>query len=97
MAVEDAIVLANCLRNAGDVGTAFATYEQVRRARVERVVAQGKRNGDQKAPGPVARLIRDHVILPLAFKLAARGASSQRWMYDHHIDWDAHDVVSGPV
>jgi len=97
MAIEDAIVLAKCLRDADDVGTAFATYEQVRRARVERVVVQGKRNGDQKAPGPVGRLIRDHMILPLAFKLAAGGANSQRWMYDHHIDWDAHDVVSGPV
>jgi FAD-dependent urate hydroxylase len=89
MAIEDAVVLAKSLRAAGDIPTAFATYEQVRRERVERVVAQGKRNGSQKAPGPVGRVFRDHVILPLVFRLAAsRTAKAQRWMYDHHIDWD---------
>ncbi|WP_414638650.1 FAD-dependent monooxygenase, partial [Actinophytocola sp.] len=46
MALEDAVTLAKCLR---DLPAAYTAYENLRRKRVERVVAQGKRNGDGKA------------------------------------------------
>ena len=47
MAIEDAVVLAKCLRDLPDVSRAFAAYEQLRRERVERVVAQGARSRRQ--------------------------------------------------
>ncbi|MEV0052525.1 FAD-dependent monooxygenase [Saccharopolyspora shandongensis] len=84
MAIEDAVTLAKCLRDADGVPAAFAVYESLRRARVERVVAQGKRNGDGKTLGPVMR----HV-LPLVFKLYKLGPESMDWMYGHRIDWDS--------
>lgn len=80
MAIEDAVTLAMCLRDAGD--DAFARYEGLRRTRVERVVAQGKRNGNGKSLGPVMR----HV-LPLFFKLYRPGPDSMNWLYGHRIDW----------
>jgi FAD-dependent urate hydroxylase len=83
MALEDAVTLAKCLRDLPDVPAAFAAYEDLRRARVERVVKQGKRNGDGKTAGPVARL-----FLPLVFKIVARAAARQGWLYDHRIHWD---------
>jgi len=83
MALEDAVTLAKCLRDLPDVPAAFAAYEDLRRARVERVVKQGKRNGDGKAAGPVARL-----FLPLVFKMVAKAASRQNWLYDHRVRWD---------
>lgn len=84
-AIEDAVTLAMCLRDLQDVATAFAAYEGIRRERVERVVQQGKANGDQKALGPVLRL-----LLPLIFKLKARrGGDDATWMWHHHIDWAA--------
>lgn len=83
MAVEDAVTLAKCLRDNDDIPTAFATYESLRRERVERVVAQGKRNGDGKSLGPVMR----H-LLPLIFKVAKPGPNSMDWMYGHRIDWN---------
>jgi 2-polyprenyl-6-methoxyphenol hydroxylase-like FAD-dependent oxidoreductase len=83
MALEDAVTLAKCLRDLPDVPTAFATYENLRRTRVERVVAQGKRNGDGKAVGRVGRL-----FLPIVFKFVAKAANKQGWLYDHRIDWD---------
>lgn len=88
MALEDAVVLAKALRDGPDVPGAFAAYEQQRRARVERVVAHGKRTGDHKAPGPLGRVVRDlfiRVALPLQSRLAPR---SLAWLYDHRIDWD---------
>jgi 2-polyprenyl-6-methoxyphenol hydroxylase-like FAD-dependent oxidoreductase len=38
MAIEDSVVLAKCLRDVPDVPRAFATYETLRRPRVERLV-----------------------------------------------------------
>ena len=41
MALEDGVVLAQCLRDLPAVTDAFAAYERLRRARVERIVAAG--------------------------------------------------------
>lgn len=81
MAIEDAVVLAKCLRDVPDIDAAFATYAALRRERVERAVAQGKRNGDGKTPGLMTRL-----MLPLVFKLQRR-EEDLTWMWHHHIDW----------
>ncbi|MBF8190325.1 FAD-dependent monooxygenase [Nonomuraea sp. K274] len=89
MAVEDAVVLAKCLRDGPGVAAAFTAYERLRRQRVERVVRQGNRTGGWKALNPLARVPRD-VIMSLAMKHAARtGADPSRWIYEHHIDWEA--------
>ncbi|RSN30892.1 FAD-dependent oxidoreductase [Amycolatopsis sp. WAC 01416] len=39
MALEDSVVLAQCLRDLPDAPTAFMAYERLRRARVEKLVA----------------------------------------------------------
>src|ERR671917_720696 len=87
MAIEDAVVLARCLRDMPDIQQAFAAYEQLRRERVERVVAAGARSSSGKAAGPVARVLRD-LMLPVILKRVASGGRSLAWMYDYHIDWD---------
>jgi 2-polyprenyl-6-methoxyphenol hydroxylase-like FAD-dependent oxidoreductase len=84
MAIEDAVELARCLRDLPDPGAAFATYEGLRRERVERVVAQGAKTSNSKAAGPVGRMIRD-ALLPLMLR---RAASSPTWLHHHHIDRD---------
>ncbi|RBQ21021.1 FAD-dependent monooxygenase [Spongiactinospora rosea] len=88
MAIEDAVVLARCLRDAPDIEAAFSGYERLRRHRVERVVKQGERTGDWKALSPLARLPRD-LIMTLAMRHATRtGTYPQNdWLYDHHLDW----------
>lgn len=87
MAIEDAVVLGKCLRDISDTPTALATYEGLRRSRVERIVAQGARTGRSKTPGPVGRALAD-VLLPVVFTLFVT-EKKLAWMYDHHIDWDA--------
>jgi FAD-dependent urate hydroxylase len=86
MAAEDAVVLAKCLRDQADRPRALDAYEQLRRRRVERIVAQGARTSSSKTPGPVGRILRN-LMLPLVFKLLVTDRS-QAWIYDHHIDWD---------
>jgi 2-polyprenyl-6-methoxyphenol hydroxylase-like FAD-dependent oxidoreductase len=86
LAVEDAVVLAQCLRDLPAIGDALAAYEGLRRKRVERIVAHGARTGRAKTPGPVGRVLRD-LALPVVFKLLVT-ERSLAWIYDHHIDWD---------
>jgi 2-polyprenyl-6-methoxyphenol hydroxylase-like FAD-dependent oxidoreductase len=85
MAMEDAVVLAKCLRDLPDTAEAFGAFERIRRPRVERVVAFGARSSSGKAPGPVGRVVRD-LMLPVVLRLVAK--QSQDWLFGHHIDWD---------
>ncbi|MCO1580230.1 FAD-dependent monooxygenase [Crossiella sp. SN42] len=83
MAMEDAVVLAQCLRDH-PVRAAFARFEEIRRPRVERLVATSARMGGRAAPGPVKRLLRD-LMLPRL--LAKRPRNSSAWLTEHHIEW----------
>ena len=85
MAIEDAIVLAKCLRDCDGIAQAFTTYERLRRERVERVVAYSARIGQSKTVGAVGRWFRD-LLMPLALKLFA-SPNAQAWLYGYHIDW----------
>ena len=69
MAIEDAVVLAKCLRDIPDTAAAFAAFKKLRKERVERVVKHGKRSGDGKAQGAVGAMIRD-LVLPTITGLA---------------------------
>jgi FAD-dependent urate hydroxylase len=86
MAIEDAVVLARCLRDLPDIPQAFMAYERQRRARVERIVAHGARTSNSKAAGPFARVLRD-LMMPTILKRVANGGSLA-WMHDYHIVWD---------
>ena len=87
LAMEDAVTLAQCLRDLPDTRSAFVAYEHMRRPRVERIVAWAARMNSSKAPGPMGRAVRD-LILPLILKLQG-SADSQRWIFNHHIEWEA--------
>ncbi|MEU0795546.1 FAD-dependent monooxygenase [Amycolatopsis sp. NPDC005961] len=86
MAIEDAVTLGKCLRDVPDVSQALATYEGLRRERVEAVVAAGKRNGDQKVIGPVGRVIRDFFIKRVFSKPFDEDPNA--FMWDHRTDWN---------
>jgi FAD-dependent urate hydroxylase len=85
MAIEDAIVLAQCLRDCEGVAKALETYERLRRKRVERVVAYSARVGQTKTPGTVGRWLRD-LVMPFALRVFA-SPNAQSWLYGHHIEW----------
>ena len=73
LALEDAIVLAKCLRDAPKVEAAFAEYQRIRKERAEHVAHQTRRIGDRKAPpGPIGRAVRDLVAAPVTVPDAAR-------------------------
>lgn len=92
MAMEDAIVLAKFLRDIPEPGRAFATFEARRRNRVDKIVEQARKTGNQKSPGnAVGRAIRD-LVLPFFLK---RGVKDTEWVYAWRFDWDEPATVSG--
>ena len=86
MAIEDAVLLAQCVRDVPTIAGAFAAYERLRRPRVERVVAFGARSSGTKSTGPITRTLRD-LVLPFVLKRFAR--VPQDWLFRYEIDWDA--------
>lgn len=86
MALEDAVVLAMALRDAPSVAQALATYERLRRRRVERIVAAGARTGSAKIAGPLGRRVQER-LMPLVFRYLVTQRSIA-WMTDHRIDWE---------
>jgi len=89
MSLEDAVILAQCLRDCPSTGSAFETFESLRRERVERIVKNGHKASADKAAGPVMRVIRD-LILPRIFRAGSKdGGAGMAWLQGHHIDFDA--------
>lgn len=91
LAVEDAIVLAKCLRDREDHALAFATYERLRRARVEHMVQYGRSLGQAKImTNPIQVWFRD-LLMPFFLKRFANPAALD-WVYSYKVDWDEHVV-----
>jgi 2-polyprenyl-6-methoxyphenol hydroxylase-like FAD-dependent oxidoreductase len=88
LAIESAIELARCLRDVEDVSEAFATYERIRRARVERIAARAAKINHTKAPGPVARVLMP-VIMPVFLKLVMKPEKTLGPDQRYRIDWPA--------
>jgi len=85
LAVEDAVVLAKCLRDLPHQ-EAFAAYERLRRARVEQIAKVAARVNSSKAAGSAVRVVRD-ALLPAIMKLTANSKQVTQ-QYRYHIDWD---------
>lgn len=85
LSIEDALVLAQCVRDLGAEPAALERFEAVRRPRVERIVTAAARINSNKAATGIARRLRD-IALPIVLRLgSSRGVEET---YGHHIDWE---------
>jgi 2-polyprenyl-6-methoxyphenol hydroxylase-like FAD-dependent oxidoreductase len=74
MALEDAAVLAQCLRDVPAIPEALALFEKLRRDRVERIVRAGASGENPAPPSPPP---------------GPRRGNPAEWLFAHHIDWHA--------
>ena len=88
LAIESAVELARCLRDAPDLATAFAVYERLRRTRVERVAKQAAKTNRTKGFGPVATRVMG-LTMPLALRTVLTPERMLGADQRHRIDWDA--------
>ncbi|MBB1153591.1 FAD-dependent oxidoreductase [Amycolatopsis dendrobii] len=90
-AVESSLELARALRDAPDVATAFAQYEAARRERVERIIARAAKINNDKAAGPVARIMRD-LLMPVMMKTAMSPEKMFGDVHRHRVEFAASSV-----
>jgi FAD-dependent urate hydroxylase len=97
MAVEDAVVLAQCLRDIKNVQKAFAAFDTLRRQRVIDVIDSAKKlDVNQQSLGPVGSMVRNIAIAIALWNDkrairktgAAKTTAGMRWLWDHHLEWD---------
>lgn len=89
--MEDAAVLAKCLRDVDTPEQAFATYEALRRERVERLVKWARALGGAKlATNPIQVWLRD-LMMPIFLKFAANPTSLD-WIYAYKVEWDEQAI-----
>jgi 2-polyprenyl-6-methoxyphenol hydroxylase-like FAD-dependent oxidoreductase len=86
LAIESAIELARTLRDLPDHASAFAAYEHLRRERVEKITASGRKINNAKTPGPAAGLLM-RAFMPLMFKKVIEKTSGPSLRF--RIDFDA--------
>lgn len=87
LALEDAVVLAQCVRDIPQLDQAFAAYEGLRRTRAEKVVQFSRKTGNNKAAAnPVSRWLRD-LMMPLFLKQLAK-SPSLNWLYSYKVAWN---------
>lgn len=85
LALEDAAVLAQCLRDTLKVEHAFARFESLRKNWVEKIVRQARRTGSGKvATNPVAVWLRD-LVLPFFIRM---GAKASEPVLSYKVEWE---------
>lgn len=87
LAIEDAVVLAQALRDLDSPADAFTHVETVRRPRVEAIIRTAARINSNKAPGPVGRVLRDALLPGILRSAMAQKSAAQA--YDHHLEWSS--------
>ncbi|MGG7664335.1 FAD-dependent monooxygenase [Dyadobacter sp. BHUBP1] len=84
LALEDTLVLAQCIRDLADLQAAFARFQSLRQARVQAIIQQARKVGDSKTvPNRFQQFFRD-LLLPFFVKLEAR---KMDWVYGYRVDW----------
>ncbi len=87
MALEDAAILAKCLRDIPDAEQALTMYEYLRRERTAKMYEVAERGDSGKfATRPFQQWMRD-LMTPIFLSLFANPKASE-WMYTFKIAWD---------
>ena len=88
LAIESAIELAKCLRDASSVQAATAAYEALRRPRVERIAKVAGRINRTKTPGRFGQVVAAS-IMPVVMTAMMRPEKIFGPTLRYRIDWDA--------
>jgi len=88
LAIESAIELAKCLRDASSIEAATAAYQALRRPRVERIARQASRINRTKTPGRFGQVVAAS-IMPVVMAAMMRPEKIFGPTLRYRIDWDA--------
>ena len=84
LALEDTIVLAQCIRDFPTVEAAFEKFQSLRQARVQKIVREARKVGNTKTvPNKLQQFFRD-LLLPFFVKYEAK---KMDWVYSYKVTW----------
>jgi 2-polyprenyl-6-methoxyphenol hydroxylase-like FAD-dependent oxidoreductase len=89
-AMEDALVLAKCLRDILDVEPAFKMYENLRHERTEKIAIQARTMSQLKAP---SNSLFGWLSEPSTPAFLKNGADAMDWIYAYQEDWNEEVVL----
>ena len=85
MAMESAVTLAKCLRDIPNTQDAFAIYQQLRKNRVEKMIAMARSSGEMfTATNPIRKIIRN-TMLSFMIKHSTKKFDD---LYGYKVNWD---------
>ena len=86
MAIEDAVILAKCLRDMPSLKDAYEKFETLRKKRVEKVVKTARQNGKVlSVTNPIQKIFRG---LMLSLMLKRMSISPMNWIFSYKVRWD---------
>lgn len=87
ISMEDAVVLAKCIRDIPSVENAFEKFEQLRKPRAEKIVKEAQNTGKfVLTKNPIKRRF-SNILLSLTLRKSAV-KKRQSWIFSYKIDWD---------
>ena len=87
LAIEDAVVLAQCLRDATAVPAALARYKQLRRPRIDRVVGWTSGSSPRSSADRSAGRCATSRYRSCCGGRPRGTSASMAWLFTHHVDW----------
>ncbi|WP_201377119.1 FAD-dependent monooxygenase [Ktedonobacter sp. SOSP1-85] len=86
MAMEDALIMAKCLRDIPQTEEAFSTFERLRAKRVEKILDLGLKGDSGKfSKGDFQVWMRD--AMTSFFLTFFANEKGMRWVYDYPLEW----------
>jgi 2-polyprenyl-6-methoxyphenol hydroxylase-like FAD-dependent oxidoreductase len=90
LALEDTIVLAKCIRDLPTLEAAFEKFQSLRQSRVQKIVKEARKVGDNKTvPNKFQQFFRD-LLLPFFVKMEAK---KMDWVYSYKVNWDEKIII----
>ena len=87
ISMEDAVVLAKCIRDIQNLDESFEKFEQLRKPRAEKIVKEAQNTGKfVLMKNPVKRRF-SKILLSLTLSASAF-KKRQNWIFSYKIDWD---------
>ena len=87
ISLEDAVVLAKCIRDIPILEESFEKFEQLRKPRAERIVKEAQNTGKfVLMKNPIKRRF-SKIFLSLTLSVSAF-KKRQNWIFSYKIDWD---------
>ena len=85
--MEDAVVLAKCLRDISDFKQSFVKFESLRKERVEKIVREAQKSGKIFLRSGILGKLIARIFLKVGLR-ESNFKKGQNWIFSYKVDWN---------